>query len=121
MFKLPGQTSKNILQNVVPEPPPEPPAGLRGRFGEPFWLHFWSILGDFRGFLWVRCAVRFQAAFGAVFSSCFQCFWPRAKDAEGQKSTHPPSENLFFQGARLRRRRHKGDNRRPKKGPKTNT
>ena len=101
--------------------PPGPPAGLRGRFWEPFWLHFWSILGDFGGFLWVRCAVRFQAAFGAVFYAIFNVFGRARKTPKGKNRHTLRAKTLFFQGARLRRRRHKGDNRRPRKPPKIST
>ena len=65
------------------------------------------------------CCVRFSlfcgAAFGAVFHIVFCVFCPRAKKAEERNSTHSPRENLFFQGARPRRRSPKDDNRRPKK------
>ena len=67
------------------------------------------------GYLCVRFSLLFGAAFGAAFHFVFCVLWPRAKKAEERNSTHSPRENLFFQGARPRRRSPKDDNRRPKK------
>ena len=47
--------------------------------------------------------------FGAVFRFVFCLFWPRAKNTEDRNSTHPPCENLVFQGARPRRRSPEDD------------
>ena len=58
----------------------------------------------------LRCSAAFHTAlFG------FYVFWPRAKKTEERNPTHSPCENMFFQGARPRRRSPKDDNRRPKK------
>ena len=66
--------------------------------------------------------VRFLLCCWLVFASLFQfyvcVFWPCAQKAERQNSTHPPSENVFFQGARLRWLCRKDDNRWSKKDSK---
>ena len=68
----------------------------------------------------------FPGAFCGTLSVCFRCVFGLAFDvfgrarhkAEERKVTHPPRENCFFQGARSRRRRRKGDDRKPGKTPK---
>ena len=63
--------------------------------------------------------MRFLSCFWPVFASPFQLYfcvsWPCAQKAERPNSTHSPSENVFFQGARLRRLGRKDDNRWSKK------
>ena len=94
-----------------------PPTGLRGRFSVPCWLHFGPFSLFFQALFGLHCAVRFPTVLSAVFSVVSGVLGCARNKAEERKSTHPPRENVFFQGARPRPRRRKGDNRRPKKTP----
>ena len=86
----------------------------RGRFWE-------SKMMIFEGFfVFLPCAVLivFLACCRFSSSTLFLCFWPCTQKAERPNSTHSPSENVFFQGARLRRLCRKDDNRWSKKDSK---
>ena len=72
------------------------------------------------GLVLSACAVR--CAFWLFCDTFFHLvFWvvgPRAQTGQMRKLTHLPCENLFFQGTRQRRARHRKGNRRPKTIPK---
>ena len=73
-----------------------PPTALRGRFWEPFGLHFGPFLEVFQVLLGLRCALCFPTVFGAVFYVVSGVFGCARTKAEERKSTHSPRENLFF-------------------------
>ena len=76
------------------------------------------ILSVFSDCFRVRVSLSVLAVSGNVFHLVFRAFWSRAQKAEMRKSTHSPSENLFFQGTRRHRARHREGNRRPQTAPK---
>ena len=50
----------------------------------------------FSGSFRVRLSLSVLAVFGNVVHLVFRVFWSRAQKANMRKSTHSPSENLFF-------------------------
>ena len=64
-------------------------------------------------FVFLPCAVLIVRLACCRFScsALFCVFWPCTQKAERPNSTHAPSKNVFFQGARLRRLCRKDDNR----------
>ena len=80
----------------------------------PKMMNFERLSAPFR----VRCSLRVLTVCGTCFHPVFCVFWPRAHKGQMRKLTHSPCENLFFQGTRRRRARHREGNRRPKTAAK---
>ena len=79
--------------------------------GVDFGSHFGSKNVVFSSSFHMRFLSCCLSVFPLPFLLYFCVCWPCAQKAERSNSTHPPSENVFFQGARLRRLCRKDDNR----------
>ena len=74
----------------------------------------------FERLFWFFPRALFAARFGFLRYFFHLVFWvvgPRAQTGQMRKLAHSPCENLFFQGTRQRRARHRKGNRRPKTTP----
>ena len=91
--------------------------GALGSISESFRLPKMMI---FERVVWSFPRALFAARFGFLRYFFHLVFWvvgPRAQTGQMRKLTHFPCENLFFQGTRQRRARHRKGNRRPKTTP----
>ena len=115
-----GCSWPRIVADFVTQPLPDASGVALGSLGVDFGELAAPKMMIFERLFWFFPRALFAARFGFLRYFFHLVFWvvgPRAQTGQMRKLTHFPCENLFFQGTRQRRARHRKGNRRPKTTP----